>query len=114
IREGNDYKVEDLNSRNGTFVNEEPDKVTGRRTLKPGDVIRVCEVSFTFGTDAPQPKAGPLAGAPVGGAAGPMGSMLDGAGLGAFISDDDSKSSSSTIMSKLEVSSSSRGISVSA
>src|SRR5205823_11628857 len=69
VKEGNDYKIEDLNSRNGTFVNEEPDKVVGRRTLKPGDVIRVCEVSFTYGTDAPQPKAAPLAAAPLGGIA---------------------------------------------
>jgi sigma-B regulation protein RsbU (phosphoserine phosphatase) len=115
VREGNDYKIEDLNSRNGTFVNEEPDKVTGRRTLKLGDVIRVCEVSFTYGSDAPQPKSASVA--PLGGIAptGPIGSMLDGAGLGAFIADDDeSKSGGSTIMSKLEVSSSSRGISVSA
>ncbi|HEY2415192.1 MAG TPA: SpoIIE family protein phosphatase [Pirellulaceae bacterium] len=116
IRDGNDYKIEDLNSRNGTFVNEEADKVTGRRTLKPGDVIRVCEVSFTYGTDAPQSKAASASGAPLGGVAptGPLGQMLDGAGLGAFISDDDAKSGGSTIMSKLEVSSSSRGISVSA
>src|SRR4051812_5074201 len=114
VREGNDYKIEDLNSRNGTFLNEEPEKVTGRRTLKPGDVIRVCEVSFTYGTDAPQPKSSAAAGAaPLGGVAptGPLGPLLDGAGLGAFIADDDSKSGGSTIMSKLEVSSSSRGIS---
>jgi serine phosphatase RsbU (regulator of sigma subunit) len=115
VREGNDYKIEDLNSRNGTFLNEEADKVTGRRTLKPGDVIRVCEVSFTYGSDAPQAKPASGAGS-LGGVAptGPIGSMLDGAGLGAFISDDDNKSGGSTIMSKLEVSSSSRGISVTA
>src|SRR4051794_28299792 len=108
VREGNEYKVEDLGSRNGTFVNEEPEKIAGKRTLKLGDVIRVCEVSFTFQTDTPQPAAQqqppPTA---------PVGKLLEGAGLGAFLADDD-KSSGSTIMSKLEVSSSSRGISVSA
>ncbi len=116
VREGSDYKLEDLNSRNGTFVNEEPDKIAGRRTLKIGDVMRVCEVSFTFGTDAPQPLAPTPMQSPIGGTlpTGPLGSRLDGAGLGAFISDDDPKSGGSTIMSKLEVSSSSRGISVSA
>jgi sigma-B regulation protein RsbU (phosphoserine phosphatase) len=116
VREGSDYKLEDLNSRNGTFVNDEPDKIVGRRTLKIGDVMRVCEVSFTFGTDVPQPlPATPMHGG-IGGTlpTGPLGSKLDGAGLGAFIADDDSKSGGSTIMSKLEVSSSSRGISVSA
>jgi sigma-B regulation protein RsbU (phosphoserine phosphatase) len=117
IREGNEYKLEDLNSRNGTFVNEEPEKVMGRRPLKPGDVIRVCEVSFTYGTDVPQQRPSLPSPPPTGGvpATGPIGHMLDGAGLGAFISDDDEgKSGGSTIMSKLEVSSSSRGISVSA
>src|SRR5262249_165622 len=38
----------------------------------------------------------------------------DGAGLGAFLADDEGKTTSSTIMSKLEVSSSSRGVSISA
>src|SRR3954454_9246156 len=93
VREGNDYKIEDLNSRNGTFLNEEPEKVSGRRTLKPGDVLRVCEVSFTFGTDSPQAKSGPgsAAAAPLSGVAptGPLGKILDGAGLGAFIADDE-------------------------
>src|SRR6478736_5357646 len=117
VREGSDYKLEDLNSRNGTFLNEEPDKINGRRTLKSGDVIRVCEVSFTYGTETPQPKsasAAPVAGGLVVPPTAPIGPLLDGAGLGAFISDDDSKSGGSTIMSKLEVSSSSRGITVSA
>src|SRR5437763_379072 len=54
VREGNQYYLEDLGSRNGTFLNDESDKVDGRRQLRLGDVLRVCEVSFTFGTDAPQ------------------------------------------------------------
>src|SRR5207244_3551642 len=110
VREGDDYKIEDLGSRNGTFVNEEPEKVTGRRLLRPGDVVRVCEVSFTFQTDAPQPAAALAPRPPTA----PIGKMLDGAGLGAFLADDDGKGSGSTIMSKLEVSSSSRGMTVSA
>src|SRR5436190_5266585 len=109
VKEGNDYKIEDLGSRNGTCLNEEPEKVVGRRLLKPGDVIRVCEVSFTFNSDVLQPGSPPQPPPTA-----PISKMLDGAGLGAFISDDDGKSSGSTIMSKLEVSSSSRGISVSA
>src|SRR2546423_9122421 len=76
VHEGNEYKVEDLGGRNGTFLNEEPEKISGRRTLKPGDVVRVCEVSFTFQSDAPvsQQPAPPTP---------PGGKLLDGAGLGA-------------------------------
>jgi sigma-B regulation protein RsbU (phosphoserine phosphatase) len=88
-------------------LNEEPEKIAGRRQLKPNDVLRVCEVSFTVGSDA-APSPQPTAAAP------PGSRLLEGAGLGAFLSDDEGKTPSSTIMSKLEVSSSSRGVSVSA
>jgi sigma-B regulation protein RsbU (phosphoserine phosphatase) len=102
IREGTTYRLEDLGSRNGTFLNDETDQLEGRRALSPGDIIRVCEVNFTFGSDDPSGKQGLDV------------RMLDGAGLGAFLADDDGKTTSSTIMSKLEVSSSTRGVSVSA
>jgi len=105
IRDGDRYLLEDLGSRNGTFLNEETDKIEGRRPLQIGDVIRVCEVSFTFGSDAPQPS--PASTATVSG-------ILDGAGLGAFLADDEGTSTNSTIMSKLDVSTSSRGLHVAA
>ncbi len=101
VREGNRFFLEDLGSRNGTFVNDEPTKVEGRRLLKLGDELRVCEVSFKFGGDA-------SAGVPVPGTDS-VPKMVDGAGLGAFITDDETHQPSSTIMSKLDVSSSSRG-----
>jgi serine phosphatase RsbU (regulator of sigma subunit) len=95
-RDGNDYYLEDLNSRNGTFLNDEPGKIEGRRLLKPGDVVRVCEVSFTVHSDMPfEAKRPPGA--------------TDGAGLGTMIVDDEAGQSNSTIMSKLDVSTSSRG-----
>ncbi len=43
---GGTYYLEDLNSRNGTFVNGDP--VSGRQRLEIGDRIQVCDVNFLF------------------------------------------------------------------
>jgi len=60
----------------------------------------VSEVSFTYMSDVPVPgEVAPT---------GPLNKLLDGAGLGAFLADDE-KAPGSTVMSKLDVSSSSRG-----
>lgn len=99
VREGNDYYLEDLNSRNGTFLNDEPTKIEARRQLKTGDVVRVCEVSFTFHGDLP----------PVPFTPGGKHRLTEGAGLGTMMVDDEGNQSNSTIMSKLDVSTSSRG-----
>ena len=40
------FYVEDLNSRNGTFVNGDP--VSGRHRLQFGDRIQVCDIKFLF------------------------------------------------------------------
>jgi sigma-B regulation protein RsbU (phosphoserine phosphatase) len=101
IRDGNSFALEDLGSRNGTFLNDESNKIEGRRPLRPGDQIRVCEVSFSFGSDA----TGAISPA----STDSIPKMIDGAGLGAFLADDETHQPSSTIMSKLDVSSSSRG-----
>ncbi|MDG2384676.1 MAG: SpoIIE family protein phosphatase [Pirellulaceae bacterium] len=45
-RLGETFFVEDMRSRNGTFVNDQP--ISGEHRLQPGDVIRVCDISFTF------------------------------------------------------------------
>jgi sigma-B regulation protein RsbU (phosphoserine phosphatase) len=95
-RRGSDYFLEDLHSRNGTFLNDEPNKIEGQRQLKPGDVIRVCEVSYTFAADVPFKPPQMLG-------------ITDGAGLGTLIVDDEGGQNNSTIMSKLDVSTSSRG-----
>ena len=43
---GGQFYLEDLNSRNGTFVNGDP--VSGRHRLEFGDRIQVCDVNFRF------------------------------------------------------------------
>lgn len=100
VRDGNAYFLEDMGSRNGTFLNDEPNKIEGRRQLRHGDQVRVCEVTFTFAVEAP---AAPLLQSTT------LGGMIEGAGLGTLLVDDDSKSGGGTIMSKLDVSSTSRG-----
>ena len=83
------YFVEDLNSRNGTFVNGE--MVSGRYELKIGDRIQVCDVTFRF--DSPESPGGLLAG--------------DSNHSGVLI--EDSPGESSRIMSRLDVMTSTGG-----
>lgn len=40
------YYIEDLRSRNGTFLNGEP--LDGRTELKDGDQIRICDIQLLF------------------------------------------------------------------
>ncbi|MCS7306136.1 MAG: SpoIIE family protein phosphatase [Thermoguttaceae bacterium] len=40
------HYIEDLRSRNGTFVNDQP--VQGRRLLRDGDRVRICDMEFVF------------------------------------------------------------------
>ena len=55
IAEGERYKVEDLNSRNGTFVDEVV--IEGPQLLEPGAQVRVCDVVFTFRDIEPPPSS---------------------------------------------------------
>ncbi|GAA4423273.1 MULTISPECIES: SpoIIE family protein phosphatase [Bremerella] len=92
IIKGNDgYQVEDLGSRNGTYVNDE--QLSKPHRLTHGDTIRVCDVSFEYKQEGykPTPKD-------------TVGIRADGPGaFGAVMIDDDG--ATSTIMSKFEVSS---------
>ena len=97
------YAVEDLKSRNGTFVNEI--QIAGVQRLADGDLIRVCDVVFTFKTsDKPAPLTGPK----------PTSATLDESSFRAVMIDDDSDSGSSTIMSKLDVRSGRSGAQITA
>ena len=83
LRIGDDYYVEDMNSRNGTFVNDRV--IIGRQQLFDGDTIRVCDISFTFRTDK-------------------SGSNSNSSGTAVLV-DDEQDSTASTIMSKMDVTS---------
>ena len=52
VKNGAHYMIEDLGSRNGTYVNG--DIVRGRQSLREGDKVQVCDISFVYG----QPAAG--------------------------------------------------------
>lgn len=75
--------VEDLQSRNGTFVNETLS--VGRTRLVAGDQIRVCDVVFTYRVAEESDSTPPT----------------EDSSVSAVMVDDDT--SSSTIMSKLDV-----------
>jgi len=46
LKSGDDFYVEDMNSRNGTHVNDQ--MIFGRKKLRSGDRIRVCDLVFAF------------------------------------------------------------------
>ena len=52
IRSGDNYFLEDLKSRNGTFLNNEA--VDGRRKLHEKDQIRICDLVFMFHLGSPE------------------------------------------------------------
>ena len=93
--EGNFY-IEDLQSRNGTFVNGR--LLTGRQLLNENDEIGICELSFDFHLNPPIPSDTPST------------SAKTQSGQGATIVDDEETSSGSTIMSQLDVSNGSTGM----
>lgn len=101
VSEGNLHYIEDLRSRNGTFLNDK--MIDGRQLLRNGDRVRVCDVEFAFHQEPP-----PIAGSP------PASSLperkpgtgtVTGTGMGTVVIDDLVDDSGSTIMSKLDVSS---------
>jgi serine phosphatase RsbU (regulator of sigma subunit)/pSer/pThr/pTyr-binding forkhead associated (FHA) protein len=97
IREGREFYVEDLKSRNGTLVNGEP--VTGRRRLQENDRVKICDLLFTFHHGKPGES--------------PMLRATTGSSSLELLVEEDEAESSSTIMSKLDVSRSDSSLRVS-
>ncbi len=91
IRSENGYYLEDLNSRNGTFLNNQ--RVIGRQPLRDGDQIRMCDLLFAF--------SDPATGEPL---------DQDQHTRAAWVEDEPILHSASTVMSKLDVSSGAAGI----
>ncbi len=94
VRQNGNYFVEDLNSRNGTFLNGQ--LVRQRQQLAENDELQICDLSFVFNSgrtpDAP-PEGVTTAYQPQ-----------------AMMVDDERPTGGSTIMSKLEVSTASSGL----
>lgn len=91
IADGERFKVEDLKSRNGTFVDEVV--IEGAKLLEPGAQVRVCDVVFTYHESEP-PSSG---------------TSDDSSYRAVIVDDEDSSDTGSTIMSKLDVRSSING-----
>jgi phosphoserine phosphatase RsbU/P len=93
-----EYFVEDLHSRNGTFVNGT--QIQAPHRLADGDRLKICDLAFTFYRDQPSQRA-------TVGSAG-METVLGGAML---VDDDESDSvGRSTVMSKIDISSDAGGV----
>ncbi len=98
--EGGDYFVEDLKSRNGTYVNAE--QVQAATRLQNGDKLKICDLEFIFYNDARNIRQ----------------TVSDShtrtaANIGGLFWDDTESKDSSKIMSKLDVSSGASGVRVS-
>lgn len=96
-RTGADYFIEDLESRNSTFVNDGDIKGQGRQRLRHGDAVRICDSTFLF-VDDEQELFRPIS---------------DDSALGTVLVDDEERHNS-TIMSSLDVSSSDGRVTVAA
>ncbi|MGQ9761301.1 MAG: SpoIIE family protein phosphatase [Thermogutta sp.] len=85
VRTGSRFFLEDLNSRNGTFLNGQ--RVHGRQPLKGGDQIRICDLVFVFFEGAAPGEKGEETH--------PLGA--------AWVDDEERFRSKSTVMSRFDV-----------
>ncbi len=98
VRVDDDYYVEDLDSRNGTFLNDQ--LTEGRVLLSENDRLRICDIEFVFHHGSPDSVV----------AVHGQEETID----GALLIDDEKPPSGSTIMSKVDVSSTRSGLLLSA
>ena len=102
IRSGTSFLIEDMKSRNGTFVNgrliEQP------APLEDGDVIRVCDLELSFHADLPVSEFDD----------GSSHNIANASKLGVLIVDDADEPTSHSVMAKMEVRGSTYGAQVSA
>ncbi len=93
------FFIEDLQSRNGTFVNDE--RIDGRQLLRHADSVRICDVGFRFeDQDFVKKQAA---------AARDTGFAIDPGSSQSIVIDDDRDSpSGSKVMTKIEVSDTAR------
>jgi serine phosphatase RsbU (regulator of sigma subunit) len=95
------YAIEDMNSRNGTFVNGE--LIQGATPLHDGDMVRICEIELAYFED-PQPAQ---LGMPLPeSSASSLGIM--------FVEEDEDDSSSRAITAKIDARGSQYGVHLSA
>lgn len=88
LNENGSYFLEDLQSRNKTYLNDVA--ITTKQPLRHGDTIRICDVVFRFVSEASAPQR--FGGLPSAGAVGPS---------KAEMFDDDAPTAESSIMKRL-------------
>ena len=93
MREDGDYFVQDLGSRNGTYVNQQ--RVVDRAPLRDGDKMLICDVLFQFQEKAHADVAEEQV---------PSGSSLVGSLSGTAADEDSEDEGTSTIMATVDVS----------
>jgi phosphoserine phosphatase RsbU/P len=90
LNESGSFFLEDLQSRNKTYLNDVA--IATKQPLRHGDTIRICDVVFRFVSETPPPQKF-LAGLPAGGASSHSSK--------AEMFDDDAPTAESTIMKRL-------------
>lgn len=93
------YELEDLKSRNGTYLNGTA--ITGRQKLKDRDLIRICDIEFTFRNETPTFRGLLSSGA--------TSISSEGSSFNVMLVDDQRDQDSHSISSKLDIRSSQYG-----